>query len=307
MTHTSLPIIRVDVQKAVDENGQTYSIFTGFCRYELGDVEVFALIDGYTDLGLDTFVGDDPVALQYFLGAAFVADDHIQFGVIAHAIRTPEATILIDAGSGTTFGPAAGHLFKSMALAGLEPNAFDLVLLSHLHTDHTGGLLVDERAAFPNAELVMNRIEYEFFTDAAAAAQSSARIKPAFTLAQRLGDFYPRIRLIEGEVWITSAVQALPAYGHTPGHTVFMVHSPKERLLVLGDTVFSSDFSFQYLDYTLAFDNDVTHARKTRRRLLTYAMQERLLIAGTHLPFTSLGHVRSYGPAFEFVPLRLVP
>lgn len=297
----------LNVEPATTNEGQPYEIYTGYYRHQVGDVEVTALLDGYTDLGLETFVGDDPIALRQLLGAAFVADDHIQFGVVVHLLKTPNATILIDAGSSTYFGPAAGHLPASMALAGVDSAEIDAVVLTHMHTDHTGGLVLDGRAAFPNAELVVNRIEYEFFSNPDELATAPARIQPAFRLAQTLADYYPRMRQIAGDEVVNEVLQAIPAYGHTPGHTVYLLTSKGEHLLLLGDAVFSPDFSFQYLDYTLAFDGDIALARKKRRQLLTLAMDNRWLTAGTHMPFPSLGHVRASGPAFEFVPLRVAP
>lgn len=305
-THPNTPTMLVN-KRPLTVDGHHYDIFTGFCRHVVGEIEVYALLDGYTNLGLDTFVGDDPVALRQLLGAAFVADDYIQFGVAAHLLKTPTGTVLIDAGSGTYFGPAAGQMHDSMSMAGIDPASVDQVFITHMHTDHTGGLVHEDGRAFPNAELLINEIDYRFFTNPAELEKAPARTKPAYVLAQHLRDVYPTIMLFEGEVSLSEHIRAIPAYGHTPGHTVFLVESFGERLLIIGDTVFSPDFSFQYLDYTLAYDTDIPLARKKRRKILTMAMDERLLIAGTHLPFSSFGDVRPFGPTFEFVPLRVVP
>lgn len=305
-TIPDIPTMLVN-KRTVKIDGHHYDLFSGFCRHMVGEIEVYALLDGYTNLGLDTFVGDDPVALRQLLGAAFVADDYIQFGVTAHLLKTPAGTVLIDTGSGTYFGPAAGQFPTSLAMLGIDPASIDQIYITHMHTDHTGGLVNGQGRAFPNAELLINEIDYRFFTDPAELEKSPARTKPAYTLAQSLKGLYPTIMLFEGEVALSEFVRAIPAYGHTPGHTVFLVESFGEQMLVIGDTVFSPDFSFQYLDYTLAYDNDIPLARKKRRKILTTAMDDRLLIAGTHLPFTSFGYVRPFGPTFEFVPLRVVP
>ncbi len=182
-----------------------------------------------------------------------------------------------------------------------------MVLLTHMHADHTGGLVVDERRHYPNAQLVVNRAEYTFFSDPDELPRAPERLKPSHRVAQKVAELYTDVQLIEGDEQVMPGLRAVAAYGHTPGHTVYLLENADQRMLFLGDAVFSPDFSFQYLDYTLAFDGDIPTARKVRRRLLTLAAEERLLVAGTHLPFPSFGYVRFAGPAFEFVPLRMFP
>jgi len=216
-------------------------------------------------------------------------------------IRHRDRLILSDAGSGHTMGPTLGKLPGSLRAIGVAPETIDLVMLTHLHPDHSLGL-IDEagRAVFPNAELIVNTVEAAFWLDRAAQPTDSERITRN-TKAQRLATapYRDRIRRIaDGEV--LPGITATLRPGHTPGHTNWLIQSGGKRVLIWGDIVHLASVQMARPDATLVFDVEPKLARASRERVFEFAAAEGLLVAGAHLPFPGVGRVDRAGHGYRF-------
>jgi glyoxylase-like metal-dependent hydrolase (beta-lactamase superfamily II) len=271
-------------------------------RFKLGAFTVTAITDGTLDLGTDLF----PEALRQpqetarLLGqAALPTQGPIRTFVNAYAVDTGDRLALIDTGFGPApgFGPDLGRLPKNLAAAGV-----DLVVLTHLHPDHVGGLAPGGRPAFPNAELVVSEADYAFWMDEGTASRAPADAQPFFTLARKaLKPYAGRIRrAAPGEIVPGLTLEAAP--GHTPGHALVRVASDGAQFLVWGDVVHAAALQFQHPDWSLAFDTDQAQAAASRKRVFDQAATDRLLIAGMHLPFPGVGYVARRVEGYAYVP-----
>jgi glyoxylase-like metal-dependent hydrolase (beta-lactamase superfamily II) len=278
-------------------------------RTKIGEIEVSALLDGYLDLELSLLAEADPKDAARLLQRSFVQTGPYRASVNAYVINTGERLLLVDTGGGTSFAPTLGWLPRHLKAGGIDPADVDAVLLTHIHPDHSNGLLdANGGKAFPNADVFVSAAEYDFWTDAAHAAVAPAAMKPFFETAKTVVRPYgSRLHRVDAEEFGVRDVRRLPAAGHTPGHCAYAISSGSEQLLIWGDVVHIGPLQFARPDWTIAFDVDQPKAAETRKRLLEMASADRLLIAGMHLPFPGFGHVDRAVEGFAFVPAPWEP
>jgi glyoxylase-like metal-dependent hydrolase (beta-lactamase superfamily II) len=266
---------------------------------DVGEFTVTAITDGVLNSNHDVILGIDKAETARLTGVPY--GEPLPLDVNCFLIRHRGRLILSDAGTGSAMGPTLGKLPQNLRAMGIAPEAIDLVMLTHLHPDHSLGL-IDEagRAVFPHAELMVHTVEAAFWLDRAAQPTDSERITRN-TKAQRLATapYRDRIRRIEdGEVLpgITAALRP----GHTPGHTNWLLQSGGKRMLIWGDIVHLASVQMARPDATLVFDVEPALARASRERVFEFAAAEGLLVAGAHLPFPGVGRVERTGQGFRF-------
>jgi glyoxylase-like metal-dependent hydrolase (beta-lactamase superfamily II) len=267
----------------------------------IGEFTVTSVSDGVLYSNHDVVLGIDRAEIERLTGIPY--GQPLPLDVNCFLIRHRDRLMLSDAGSGHTMGPTLGKLPDNLRALGVEPAAIDTILLTHLHPDHSLGL-VDQAglAVFANAELVVHEREAAFWLDRAGRPADSERLQRN-TKAQRAvtAPYRERIRRVaDGEVM--PGVTAMPAPGHTPGHTNWLIRSGADRLLIWGDIVHLASVQMARPDATLVFDVDPQTARATRERVLGLAVTERLAVAGAHLPYPGFGRVAPAGTGFSYRP-----
>jgi glyoxylase-like metal-dependent hydrolase (beta-lactamase superfamily II) len=270
---------------------------------QVGDVEVVAVSDGLLNTHHDVVLGIDPAESERLIGTPRGAP--IPLDVNCFVIRHRGRLILSDAGAGNAMGPALGRLPQNLRAAGFPPESIDVLLMTHLHPDHSLGL-VDEagRAVFPNAELVVHAVEAEFWLDRTPQPDDSERVARN-TKAQRAATapYRDRLRRVtDGEV--LPGITAMLRPGHTPGHTNWLIASGGERLLIWGDIIHLAAVQLVHPDATLVFDVDPQRARETRRQVLDWVAAEQLCVAGAHLPFPGFARLVREGAGYVRPPER---
>jgi len=269
--------------------------------WTVGDISVTSVSDGTLYSNHDVILGIDRAESERLTGVP--VGQPLPLDVNCFLLRYHGRHMLIDCGSGHTMGPTLGALPANLRALGIAPETIDTILFTHLHPDHSLGL-VDQSggAVFPNAELIVHEQEASFWLDRKPDPGDSERIQRN-TKAQRevTRPYLERLRRVrDGEVM--PGLSAVPAPGHTPGHTAWLIESGHERLLVWGDVVHLAAVQMARPDATLIFDVEPDRARATRQRVLEWAAAERLTVAGAHLGFPGFGRVVRSGAGFSYVP-----
>jgi glyoxylase-like metal-dependent hydrolase (beta-lactamase superfamily II) len=207
-------------------------------------------------------------------------------------IQTPEGVVLADTGNPAERGNVAARVAEV-----LPPEQVDVVVLTHGHGDHVGGLLdLNRELAYPSARYVMHRDEWPFLMGPGGRYDG---VGDDNVLRLGLLAIEPRLTLVEGETEVLPGVWLLPAPGHTPGHMALLLESRGERLL---DVVDAIHYPVQLDEpaWSPKFDADTSVSVPTRRALLGRAADERLLTLIYHFSFPGLGYVERQGAAFTW-------
>jgi glyoxylase-like metal-dependent hydrolase (beta-lactamase superfamily II) len=199
-----------------------------------------------------------------------------------------------------------------MKAAGYEPDQVDTVIITHLHGDHMGGLNDgDGKRLFPKATVFVSKEDNDFWLSQKIADDAPADRQPAFKKARDSAAPYLASgqwkTFTQGSV-LVPGIQAVNAYGHTPGHTAYALESNGEKLLIWGDLVHAHAVQFARPDVAIEFDTDQKQAVATRRRIMKAMTASKSLVAGMHLPFPGIGHVRADGKdSYSWVPIEFGP
>src|ERR1700758_2754605 len=244
----------------------------GFYRLKVGDLEVTALYDG-TGV-FDPHWLNGTKATMDGVVKALQEDPHTLDVVdMGFLVNTGKQLILVDAGAGTWWGGGAlGRLAGSLHSAGYTPEQVDIVCVTHLHSDHVGGLTTqDGKRVFPNADVYVAKTESDFWLSPEIAAKAPKDAQPFFRSAQAIAAPYieaGKWHTFNGSERIVDGMQLVPLPGHTPGHTGYEFSSKGLRILFWGDTIHAQRVQLQHPEITATFDIDQTAAAATRNQLL---------------------------------------
>lgn len=276
----------------------------GVYHLRIGDIVVTALSDGYLDGSLDVLRGIETADAQNLLEANFRPGRRTS--VNAYAIYSAGRLALIETGSGAYLGPTVGRLAENLAAADIAPEAIERVLLTHMHPDHSAGLTdpATGRRLFPNAELVVNGREPRHWDDDAAMARATERARRLYFQCAReqIAPYRDRLRPFEDGAEVFPGVRTIPLYGHTPGHSGYLIASGGETLLIWGDIIHVPEIQVPRPEVTIEFDTDPAQAAATRRRTFDMAATDRLLIAGMHVHFPGFAHVTKRTEGYALLP-----
>ena len=280
----------------------------GFYRLRVGDLEVTALYDGTGVFDPQWLNGTKATMDGVVKG---LHEDPHMLDVVdsGFLVNTGKQLILVDAGAGTWWGGGAlGRLAGSLRSAGYTPEEVDLVLVTHLHSDHIGGLTTqDGNRVFPNAEVYVAKAESDFWLSPEIAARAPKDAQPFFQSAQAIAAPYIKAgkwHTFSGSESIVEGMQLVPLPGHTPGHTGYEFSSEGQKILFWGDIVHAQRVQLQHPEVTAIFDIDQTAAAATRNQLLARLARENVLIATPHTSlFPALGRLRKEASGYSWVPV----
>ena len=286
---------------------QHHDQVSGFYRLKVGDLEVTALFDGAAVF--DPHLLNGTKATMDGVVQALHEDQHLlDGGDTGFVVNTGKQLILVDAGSSTWFGEGAlGHLVGSLRSAGYAPEQVDIVLVTHLHSDHVGGLTTqDGKRVFPNADVYVAREESDFWLSPEIAAKAPNDAQPHFQSAQAIAAPYIKAgkwHRFSGSETIVDGMQLVPLPGHTPGHTGYEFSSKGQKIMFWGDIIHALRVQVQHPEVTAIFDIDPTAAAATRHQLLPKLAREDILIAGPHMNFPAVGRLRKDGSVYRWAPV----
>jgi glyoxylase-like metal-dependent hydrolase (beta-lactamase superfamily II) len=264
--------------------------FAPWNRFKLGAFEVTTLLAGTRtgDKPQETFgTNASPEEFAALSAANFIPADRSQNFFTPTLVNTGAELVLFDTGL------AAEATLAALTAAGVAPDMVDLVVLTHMHGDHIGGLMGADGVTptYQNARYVTGAVEHNHWSGAANEGFDKS-VKP-------LND---KITFLDGGGSVTGGITGLDAFGHSPGHMVYQVESDGQRLMITADTANHYVWSLQKPDWEVRFDADKAAAAATRKQVFGMIAADRIPFIGYHMPFPGLGYVEAMGDGFRYVP-----
>ncbi|MDP1998939.1 MAG: MBL fold metallo-hydrolase [Rhodoferax sp.] len=280
----------------------------GFRKQKIGDIEVIALNDGVTRRPLAAeFVRNAPLGeVQELLRSQNLPTEYLDVPYTAFLIVSGNRKILMDTGFSDNGGPTTGRLMMNLNAAGYTAQDIDTVILSHYHGDHILGVRNKAgQLVYPNAKIMVPAVEHAFWMDDARMAAAPDAMKGAFQTVRRMlgGMDAGRLVTFEAGVEVAPGIKSVAAYGHTPGHTLFMVESKGEKFAYLADITNVPQLFARNPDWAVQFDMNAEDARVARRKVFDMIVNDRVMAGGFHFPFPAFGRVEKLGNGFEFKPV----
>lgn len=242
--------------------------------YMIGKYEVFELNERSGKGSIEILI-DAPDSLI----VKFAPDSTFDNSVNAFLVRKGEKIWIIDTGFGR-------NIFMIMDSLGIDPVNVNQVLLTHMHGDHIGGMLRDSTLLFPNAQVILSQKEFTYWSALGEKAQNAQNILNMYAdkiIRQEPYDLNDKFE---------DGIHMIEAYGHTPGHVMFLIKDGKDQLLIWGDLVHASAIQFPHPEISVKYDVDPLAARETRQRVMKFVKENSIPIAGMHLPHSQ-----------QFIPL----
>jgi glyoxylase-like metal-dependent hydrolase (beta-lactamase superfamily II) len=288
---------------------------TGVYRYRLGDYEIIQLMDGARTFPIsDNFIVN--VSKDKAIQAAeeaYMPKGKVTIPFSPMIVNTGSKLIAIDTGNGlgafaATKG-AVGQARANMQAAGIDPGKIDMVIISHFHGDHIGGLKnADGSLAFPHAEIKVPAVEWAFWTDESNASKANSFNKAFFPKAKQiLAGLADKVTKYDDGKEIAPGITAMWTPGHTPGHMSFVVASGSKHILVQTDVANIPSVFLRHPDWHSVYDNEPERAEKTRRKVYDMAAAEKTAVVGYHFPYPCVGHVEKNGKDYRLVPVAWDP
>jgi glyoxylase-like metal-dependent hydrolase (beta-lactamase superfamily II) len=277
---------------------------------QIGDIDVLVVSDGVLPLPTKMLGHNaDPAVRAAWLDDMFLPPDAFDWALNVVVVRSGSQTILIDAGLGSDPDlnlPRAGQLIQRLESAGIDLASVTDVVLTHMHMDHIGGLLVAgvKQQLRPDLRIHVAAAEVKFWEspDFSHTAMPQGFPDALRSAAKRFAkEYHKQLRRFDEEHEIAPGVVVRRTGGHTPGHSVVRVASGSDALTFAGDAVFA--VGFDQPDWHNGFEHDPEEAARVRIRLLGELAKTGEMLVATHLPFPSVGRVAVDGDAFRWVPV----
>ncbi|OAF02402.1 MBL fold metallo-hydrolase [Bradyrhizobium centrolobii] len=290
---------------------QTGAQAPGFYRYKVGSFECTSINDGARSFPMpDKFVVNIPKEEALAAAdAAYMPKGMVTVPFNPQLINTGSKLVLIDSGNGIANFEASkgavGRALQNLAAAGVDPKSIDIVLLSHLHPDHTNGIrLADGSMAFPNAEIMVPVKDWEFWASEENAGKASSDMMKNYfaNVKKTFAGLESKVTKYEWGKEVAPGITSIATPGHTPGHTSFAVASGNAKVLIQSDVTNIPELFLRNPDWHVAFDTDGALAQETRHKFYDMAAAEKATVVGFHFTFPSVGHVEKDGAKYRLIP-----
>jgi glyoxylase-like metal-dependent hydrolase (beta-lactamase superfamily II) len=276
--------------------------------YKVGDIEIIAVADGIRVAPVgEGFVLNAPLAEVHKALAGYgMENGNFLSTFTPTVIRNGHKTYLVDTGMGAGAsqapGSTVGFLNRNLGEAGIQPKDIDVVIISHFHGDHVNGLLApDGSAAFPNAEVSVPEVEWNFWmSDDEMSRASPGRMQDLFKNNRRV--FNPLKDRVTTHKWdkeVGKGITAQGTPGHSYGHTSYLVSSGKDAVYLIQDVLNHAVLSVRNPQWHLGFDQDPVQAEATRRKTLDMLAAEKLPIQSFHFPFPGRAYIEKSGNQYR--------
>ncbi|OGO15626.1 MAG: hypothetical protein A2Z14_10020 [Chloroflexi bacterium RBG_16_48_8] len=267
---------------------------------QIGELEIHLFTDGITHVDAGGPFGLVPRALyeKYFEPDPL---NRVPMTLISMVIRSRGKTILVDTGLGTKLNPReiefwrlerpGGGLVRELASKGIFPEDVDIVVNTHLHSDHCGGNTIrigDRiRATFPNATYLVQRMEWADFANPDPRTRGTY-LDENFTPLLETG----QVRLLHGGTALSEEVQCVVTPGHTRGHQSVLLKSGDWRGLFVGDLA-SYSILMSRTSWLTAYDVDPLENLSTKQIWQEWALENDAWLFFPHDPTMPVARLRN--------------
>ncbi|MDR3197985.1 MAG: MBL fold metallo-hydrolase [Planctomycetaceae bacterium] len=256
------------------------------------DFKAVVINESVRNMNAEIFASADQAAVKKYL-----PEDGAPASMSSFVLFAGNDVVLVDTGLG------GSQWVKGLADLGVKPEKIKLILLTHMHGDHIGGLLDGNRRRFPNAEVLSAELEYNYWLpqDSKAKTPQLEKIKTAY------GNDFSKTFEFDEQVFENAVmkIKAFNAVGHTPGHTAFLAESSKSRLLIVGDLLHAAVLQFPAPEICSRYDMEPIATAASRKRILDFAVKQNLVIGGMHFPVPNIGMVKNNNQGgYEFLPVK---
>lgn len=253
-------------------------VYANTNSFFIGDIELIAIKDADTNMGKAILLNPEDEVVQRVM-----SDDQNPSSVNIYLLKIKDKLILIDTG----FGGAKGDLLNSLKSLNIKPEEIDTILLTHMHGDHISGLIHEGKKVFENAKVLVSEDELKYWLNKETKNSELAK----------------EVNLVYGEnlqtfSWnknISDNIKPLNGIGHTPGHTFFEINSNGEKIIIAGDIVHVLKVQIAKPSMSVLFDVDPAQAAKTRKGYFRKFADEKIKIAGMHIPYPGVGYILKDG------------
>ena len=277
----------------------------GYYRMMLGDFEITALSDGTVKLPVGKLLGNTtPMKVEKALSDNYLSDP-LETSVNGYLVNTGTKLVLIDTGAGKLFGPTLGNLISNLKASGYQPEQVDEIYITHMHPDHVGGLMLEGNRAFPNAIVRADQHEADFWLSKSNMDAAPVEKKSSFQGAMSSLSLYVssgKFKAFAGNEELIPGIRAVASHGHTVGHTSYMIESKGQKLLLWGDLMHVASMQFAEPSVIMRFDTDSKSAAVERKKTFADAAKQGYWVAGAHLAFPGLGHLRTNDKGYIWIP-----
>lgn len=292
------------VRAAQAEVPMAATLPAAYKRFSLGEFEITVLSDGHRVVpGPQKIFGINKTEeeVSELLQNNYLPVDKMQFTFAPTLVNTGADLVLFDTGNGEGGREAGvGQTLANLKASGYAPEQVTVVVLTHMHGDHIGGLMEAGAPAYPNARYVTGQAEFDFWSSEdriGTGAENGhkgvlAKVVPLAEKMSFIGD---------GES-VVSGITSMAAFGHTPGHMIYGLESGGRTLMLTADTANHFVLSLQRPDWEVVFDTDKAKAAATRKAVLDMIATDRLPFVGYHMPFPAVGFIEKASEGYRFIP-----
>jgi glyoxylase-like metal-dependent hydrolase (beta-lactamase superfamily II) len=280
-------------------------------RFKLGEFEVATVLDAKAIReGLHPHYGANASAdeVMALARANNIDTQRFEHPNIPTLVNTGKQLVLLDTGNGAlpreyeqlSKRLPPGQTAARLAIAGYRPEDIDVIVITHGHPDHIGGLIEGGKPVFPNARYVFGAAEFDFWKRGENVREARKFNRELFmTICVPLAD---RSTFVKPGDEVAPGITAVDAAGHSPGLLAFHIESNGKRFMVTADTCTQYVMAVQRPEWHFEMDDDKDRAVATRKRILDMLATDRLFVASFHMPFPGIGYVEKGQAGYRWVP-----